>query len=175
MARPESQPKTPIASRLRDVRRNLGDPDRSELAKTLGVSKTTVASYERGESEPTASVLAAYRSNYGIDIGWLLTGSGEMFADPSKAPTAKDIRAINTEVFRQIGRLVTKVYKEESVKLPPDALLDEQSAAYNALIERAEDPGDTQELLSLLPWLESRLKKNLTANRKSPGSGKHQA
>lgn len=78
MARPEKEPKTELAKRLREVRRSLGDPERSEIAKTLGVSVSTLAFYERGESEPTASVLAIYRSAYDIDLDWLLTGNGKM-------------------------------------------------------------------------------------------------
>jgi hypothetical protein len=61
------------------------------------------------------------------------------------------------------------------VNLLPDALLDEQSGAYNALLARAEDPDDKEELTSLLPWLDERLKKQLSSTRAEPGTGKHQA
>jgi hypothetical protein len=78
-------------------------------------------------------------------------------------------------VFRQVGRLVTRVHKEEGIKLPPDAVLDEQADAYNALLARAEDPSDTDELMALLTWLEARLKKRLRAAAEEPGTGKQQA
>lgn len=71
---------------MRDIRRKFGDPDRDEWAAKLHVSKNTLASYERGETEPTASVLATYRSELGISVAWIVTGSGEMFDDPSKIP-----------------------------------------------------------------------------------------
>jgi hypothetical protein len=121
-------------------------------------------------------VLAEYRSKWGVDINWLLTGEGEMFTDPSKRPAiaaAASAPAIDPDLFRAVGRLVLKVYKEEAVKLPPEALLDEQAGAYNALIARAEDPRDITELTALLPWLEARLRKSLAAAAAEPGSGKH--
>ena len=173
MARPETDPKTPLAKRLRNVRRSLGDIDRVEFSKALGLSTNSVSRYERGEQEPSYSAFAAYCTVYGVNMNWLLTGEGEMFADPSKRPAAAPVPAIDPELFRAVGRLVLKVYKEEGIKLPPDALLDEQAGAYNALVARAEDPRDSAELTALLPWLETRLRKNLAAATAAPGTGKH--
>jgi transcriptional regulator with XRE-family HTH domain len=151
----------------------LGDPERGSFAATVGVSKTTLASYERGESEPTASALASYQQQYGVNIAWVLTGEGAVFADPPKQLAAAPSPAIEPDLFRAVGRLVLKVYKDVGIKLPPDALLDEQAGAYNALIARAEDPRDITELTALLPWLEARLRKSLAAAAAEPGSGKH--
>ncbi|MCY1705522.1 helix-turn-helix domain-containing protein [Pannonibacter sp. SL95] len=158
---------------MRRVRRELGEPKREDFARTLAVSKDALALYERGENVPAANVLAEYRIKFGVDINWLLTGEGEMFADPSKRPAAAPVPAIDADLFRAVGRLILKVYKDEGVKLPPEALLDEQSGAYNALIARAEDPRDITELTALLPWLEARLRKSLAAAAAEPGSGKH--
>jgi len=85
------------------------------------------------------------------------------------------LRTIDQSAFKAVGSLVVKIHSDEGVTLPPVALLDEQSSAYNTLIERAEDPGDTEELLSLLPWLEARLRKSLKAAASEPGAGKQQA
>jgi phage repressor protein C with HTH and peptisase S24 domain len=79
MARPEAEPKTPLAARLRDVRRALGDVERDTFAESLGVSKTTIASYERGETTPDADVIASYVESYKISPEWLLLGTGSMF------------------------------------------------------------------------------------------------
>jgi transcriptional regulator with XRE-family HTH domain len=175
LARPEIEPKTPLAKRLRELRRGVGDPDRAAFAKALGLSTNSVSRYERGEQEPSYAAFAAYSAVFGANLNWLLTGEGEMFADPSKAPAKPEPRGIDPAVFRQVGRLVTRVYKEEGVKLPPDAVLDEQADAYNALLARAEDPTDADELMALLPWLEARLKKRLRAAAEAPGTGKQQA
>ena len=175
LARPENEPKTPLAARLREVRRQIGNPVRGALVDTLGVSVTAISRYEQGDAEPQASVLAAYASAFGVNLYWLITGEGEMFTDPSRHPAAAPVPTIDPGLFRAVGRLVLKIYKEEGVKLPPDALLDEQAAAYNALITRAEDPRDTAELTALLPWLEARLRKALKAAVAEPGAGKRQA
>lgn len=175
LARPEIDPKTPLALRLRELRRQHGDPQRGELAEKLGVSVTAIATYERGEREPGASVLAAYADVFGVNLHWLLTGTGEVHFDPNKQPTHTSSRGIDQALFRKVGRLVGLVHKEEGVRLPPDAALDEQAEAYNALLARAEDPSDAAELESLLPWLEARLRKKLQAAAAEPGTGKRQA
>ncbi|MGV1823766.1 S24 family peptidase [Agrobacterium vitis] len=81
MARPEIEPKTPLGLRLREVRAHLKIEDRDAFASQLGLSKGGLAHYERGERVPDASVLQAYRENFGINANWLLTGQGSMFSE----------------------------------------------------------------------------------------------
>lgn len=66
--------KTELGQRLRDVRRSLGDPKREVLAQDLGFSAKTLANYERGDSQPDAAALAAYRTKLNVDTNWLITG-----------------------------------------------------------------------------------------------------
>lgn len=79
MARPENEPLTALAKRLRDVRRDLGDQERGAFADRVGISKSTLAFYERGERTPDADVLRTYRDRCGVDMNWLITGDGEPF------------------------------------------------------------------------------------------------
>ncbi|AQX20045.1 helix-turn-helix protein [Bartonella sp. WD16.2] len=79
MARPETEAKTVFGKRLRHIRLALGDPSREILAKNFSMTKNSIAFYERGEREPNLSVLQAYRTLYGVNINWLLTGQGKMF------------------------------------------------------------------------------------------------
>ncbi|EJF77220.1 hypothetical protein MCO_01399 [Bartonella sp. DB5-6] len=79
MARPETESKTIFGKRLRYVRLALGDPSREALAKSFSMTKNSIAFYERGEREPNLSVLQIYRTLYGVNINWLLTGQGKMF------------------------------------------------------------------------------------------------
>lgn len=175
MARPEKEPETDLGKRLRSLRNALSSLEAKQVAKAVGVSQSTLYTYERGEKEPTASTLAAYATCFGVNPNWLLTGNGEMFADASAVPSAPGFHTINPEVFRAVGRLVTRLHKAEGITLPPDALFDEQSSAYNTLIEKAENPSDTDELTSLLPWLEARLKRQLSSAKSDPGSDKREA
>lgn len=99
----------------------------------------------------------------------------DVLPKPLKAPTPKELPAIKLEVFRAVGRLVVSLHKSEGIALPPDALLNEQSIAYNTLLKKAENPSDLEELESLLPWLEARLNRQLKTAKAEPGSGKHSA
>lgn len=74
LARPESEPKTPLAERLRSVRKAHGDLERDDFAQRLGVHKNTLAYYERGDRTPDADVLRVYKDRFQVDINWLITG-----------------------------------------------------------------------------------------------------
>lgn len=91
LARPETPSKTPLGARLRELRRKLGDPERDVFAEQLGVSKNTLASYERGETEPTASILDAYRQSFGANVMWMVTGQGEMFSESATVTDGVDM------------------------------------------------------------------------------------
>jgi phage repressor protein C with HTH and peptisase S24 domain len=81
LARPEIEPKTPLGLRLREVRAHLKIEDRDVFAAQIGLSKSGLAHYERGERLPDASVLQAYREVFGVNTNWLLTGNGDMFSE----------------------------------------------------------------------------------------------
>jgi len=87
LARPEVEPSTPLAKRLREVRKALGNPERAEFAVGLDISKSTIAFYERGERTPDANVLKQYRDRHGVDLNWLITGEGDMFQSSEVEPT----------------------------------------------------------------------------------------
>lgn len=113
LARPEIEPKTPLGRRIREVRARLEIDDRDEFAARLGISKSALAHYERGEREPDASVLSSYRNVFGINANWLLTGDGEVYDDPSKVPmqpvkvdakTVQDLQLSVQEIAQGMGR-----------------------------------------------------------------------
>lgn len=60
------------------MRAESGDPSRDEFAQQLGVSPKTLANYERGDTQPDATALAAYRTSAHANLEWLLTGEGNM-------------------------------------------------------------------------------------------------
>jgi transcriptional regulator with XRE-family HTH domain len=69
---------TLLGERLAAVRRAYGESidlanlGRSAFAALLGVSVTTYASYESGESEPTIDFLLGLRTKTGISLDWFL-------------------------------------------------------------------------------------------------------
>lgn len=149
MARPEVEPKTPLGRRLRDVRDQLKIADRGTFAEMLGVSLAALAYYERGERVPDASVLAAYREKFGVNVSWLVTGIGDnIFEDPTKSPSAPitveetDFRKFANTMVQKIGSLERRLEPPPpppaTVKYFPHAA----SAGWGLAVsddERAED------------------------------------
>jgi len=85
LARPENEPLTPLAKRLRKIREVLGNEGREQFSARLKLPKNTLANYERGLYEPTASVIAAYNLVYGVNLHWIITGEGEIFGNATDA------------------------------------------------------------------------------------------
>lgn len=171
MARPELPPKTALAERLREFRRRIGDPDRVVFATELGVSKSALASYERGESEPTASVLGVYRDKFGADLDWLLLGDG---APP---PPAGIRQSLDAGILRRLGEMVGRAHASAGVKLPKGAEFETVAELYNEFLQLcdnpAEAPADVVE--AMLGVIESRFKSRLASARAAPGTGKRLA
>ena len=153
-----------FSARLKKLQGDMRD---SEFSRLVDVPATTLKRYHSG-SFPSVEIAARIAASCGVSLDWLV-GAG------NAAMHRTDALRIDKTVFKNVGHLVLRIHKEEGVKLPPDALLNEQSDAYNTLIERSEDPRDTDELMSLLPWLEARLRKALKTAVAEPGTGKRQA
>lgn len=85
LARPEIEPRTPLGKRLREVRAAIGIEDRDLFAERTGISKSTIANYERGDRTPDADMLERYRDVWSVDLNWLVTGHGSMFLTPDYA------------------------------------------------------------------------------------------
>lgn len=169
-----------MARRLRDVRKALGDPDRGDFAQTLGYALSTIANYERGDRVPDADVLAAYRNHFGVNVNWIATGIGEMF-DQLNAPAEvknsaiEDIISTTHWSLQEVAGIVSRVFADEGIKLPPVKHLDEYTRWNGELLKRAENPHDKDEIKSLFPWLENKIRKELRSAKVAPGTGKRLA
>lgn len=171
MARPENEPETPLARRLRDVRRHFGVENREAFAGTVGVSKDALAMYERGKNVPTATVLAAYRERYGVSMDWLITGAGEMFADPSKARTTR----IDAELMERLHDRVASIFHELGQKPPARRIAREATNLYNELAKAVPDLTDTEMIDVTLPRLALDFKRRISEAVAEPGTGKRSA
>lgn len=171
MARPELPPKTALAERLREFRRRIGDPERVVFATELGVSKSALASYERGESEPTASVLGVYRDKFGADLDWLLLGDG---APPSPAGAQQSLDA---SILRRLGEMVGRAHAGAGIKLPKGAEFEVVAGLYNEFLQLCANPAETPAdvIDAMLGVVESRFKARLSSARAEPGTGKRLA
>lgn len=73
---------TTIGDRLALVR---GSVSQKEFANSLGVHKNTLGLYERNDRAPDANLLRLLLEGHGININWLLTGSGSMYISHQEA------------------------------------------------------------------------------------------
>lgn len=161
LAKVEKEPKTPLGARLRGIRKKLNDVEREKFAQSLGISKNTLAYYERGERTPDADVLERYRLIFGIDINWLLTGEGNMFTNAATAPTS--LRIIDTNVLAEISGAVDDVYRSLG-QHPSKKLITSVSAdIYNAMLTADEptDFADAEMLRADIAAYMARLKKRI--------------
>lgn len=71
-----------IGLRIKNVR---GGFNQTEFAAMLGVHRSTLSRYERGEFEPSIEFLDHICSKFGVNINWLLFGKGPKYLS-NKAP-----------------------------------------------------------------------------------------
>lgn len=168
MARP-LKPRTPLAERLIEVREKLGYlENRTGFAERLGLVPDTLGSYERGVAAPAPDVLARYHKEFGVNISWLVTGLGERFDDPAKAPAP----AANFDIvlLQQLHDTVQAVYIECKRTPPPRAVTADAAELYNELLGLVPDIRDKAIVSALLPVLRDRFKERIS--KAEPGSSK---
>lgn len=140
---------------------------------SVGVSKSALASYERGESEPTASALAAYHQKFKVNLAWLVTGDGEMFSEGAEASAPKT--PVDIVLVDELGRMVLIECKSVGRRLLPEQVSVETMKLYNELALLVNDIHDQEEVQAFLPQVRYRLKKRLSEEQDAPGSGKRSA
>ncbi|WP_375650550.1 MULTISPECIES: helix-turn-helix domain-containing protein [unclassified Bartonella] len=166
MARPEKEPKTELAKRLREVRRMLGNEERGIFAQRLNLQRTTLANYEIGVHEPTSSAINAYHRVYNINPHWLVTGEGEMFTDMAKAKAAGfKPQTIPAGLMKKLGRIAYTTYRDANIKLPPEDIAELAAELCIKLQELVQDINDTEEVEATFPLLKIHLKRQIEAER----------
>lgn len=96
-----------FGDRLAGAREGAG-MSQAQLARRLGVKKSTLVAWEDDVSEPRANRLSMLAGLLGVSITWLLTGEGEgpdapveHFADqPDLARVLDELRILRTELRR---------------------------------------------------------------------------
>ena len=64
-----------VGRRVRELRGF--DTNQAELADMIGVAQSHVSAIERGQKEPSATILLRIAQRYGKTLEWLLTGVGK--------------------------------------------------------------------------------------------------
>jgi len=117
-----------LGGRIARARADLGlSPE--ELAMRIGVKATTVAKWERGQSEPRSNRLMTLAGILNVPMAWLMAGEGTEAApcqpepaDGTDAITSKlqralalqqDLAALLNEVSADVARLQREIDKDE--------------------------------------------------------------
>ena len=95
-----------FSERLRQLRTSA-DLSQMEFSKRIGVSKSSVNMYERGEREPNLETLQRIADFFQVDIGYLL-GNPEVSA-PVRKITDDDIKFA---LFGGSGEITDAMYEE---------------------------------------------------------------
>jgi len=67
-----------LEKRLKEIRKLRGF-SQEVLSEKIGITKWTLINYEKGQNEPTASMIVKIAKICNINELWLLTGKGDMF------------------------------------------------------------------------------------------------
>ncbi|WP_208432534.1 helix-turn-helix domain-containing protein [Bartonella taylorii] len=176
MARPELEPKTPLAKRLREIRRILGNEERGIFAQRLNLQRGTLANYEIGAHEPTCSTINAYYTAYNINPHWLVTGEGETFSDMAKAKAAGfKPQTIPAGLMKKLGRVAYTTYRDANIKLPPEDIAELAAELCIKLQELVQDINDMEEIELTLPLLKLHLKRQIEAEKEHSKAAQNSA
>ncbi|WP_317993194.1 helix-turn-helix domain-containing protein [Bartonella gliris] len=168
MARPELEPKTELAKRLRLIRESL-ELNRDKIATRLGIKKAIYDHAERGTTFPNVKFLTALSQQLNINLTWLITGEGEMFSDMAKAKAAGfKAPTIPAGLMKKLGRIAYTTYRDAKIKLPPEDIAELAAELYGKLQELVQDINDTEEVELILPLLKLHLKRQIEAENAHP-------
>ena len=119
-----------FCERLRTLRTNKG-LSQQDFAKQLGISKSSVNMYERGEREPSFEMLELIADYFNVDMDYLL-GKSE-FTNKFQWLQIMNSSQSATNVLKIAGR--DGSYEERR-------LTDEQLAALKAILAQMPDASD---------------------------------
>lgn len=70
----------------------------AQLARRLGVKKSTLAGWEQDLSEPRANRMSMMAGILNVSIMWLMTGEGEGAASPDEDNAPRNLRELLTDL-----------------------------------------------------------------------------
>lgn len=83
--------------RLKKLRKEL-DLTQQEFADSIGIKRSTMATYEAGRNIPIDAVVSLICREFNVNEKWLRTGEGDMFIELSRSD----------EIAQFVGQLMTE-------------------------------------------------------------------
>jgi transcriptional regulator with XRE-family HTH domain len=147
-------------------------PARSEraFAKEIGLSPGGLRGLLHEGNSPTLDTLTAIANARGVSLQWLATGEGDRHASPPSPglqPTRPD-----PELFGRVVDRISRVYREEGVRLADIDLGRLAAERYAEIVDLAGDPDEWPALLDLIG---TRVRRTLRAAAADPASVKREA
>ncbi|KIC16758.1 MULTISPECIES: helix-turn-helix domain-containing protein [unclassified Leisingera] len=92
--------------------REAGGMTQGQLARRIGVKKSTLSAWERDLSEPRANKLTMLAGLLNVSMSWLLTGEGEGMSEPAPleleagdfASVLNELRSLRSEMRQNAER-----------------------------------------------------------------------
>ncbi|MFV1441338.1 helix-turn-helix domain-containing protein [Phaeobacter sp. JH20_36] len=78
--------------------RDAAGMTQAQLARRLGIKKSTLTGWEQDLSEPRANKLSMMAGLLNVSMRWLLTGEGEGMEAPAGEQMPQDLAAVMTEL-----------------------------------------------------------------------------
>ncbi len=128
-----------IGQRLKYLRENLLKLSQSELAKALGVKRTTLASWEQGKSEINYEIANKLLKQFRVNINWLLTGVGTPLINIPDKTEPKELDPLEQEVINILKKEPIENRKALLEFLKKIWASKPQSSSENASTEQKEN------------------------------------
>lgn len=139
-----------FGKRLLKVRETLGMSQR-EMAKLMGVSERVYLDYEKDKKKPTYEKLLPL-SRKKVNLHWLLTGQGEMFAKQEPKEKTISTGLLDRELVQKIFEVLEDYYRQGLLKnVPEEEIMEVVKFVYKRVkpIKEREERRWTEELQKL--------------------------
>lgn len=86
-----------IADRFREIRTKSGLKQK-DFAQSLGASHSVISDIERGAREPSRQIMQGLAEFYGVDLNWLLIGTGVENESTHNQKSNSEIEKLTAEI-----------------------------------------------------------------------------
>lgn len=155
---------------------------RTAAAALLGVAATTIDNYRMGKTQPKYLEMLKLAQAADLDVNYLLLGSEfEALKGKPQQPEVDESylyeknAVIDADLLVDIKEVVASVHKEAGITLRAETLDRKAIDYYNQYMLDDTDLSDVEEMKLWLGLLEKRIRREVTAARDAPGTGKHKA